>query len=84
VEPPMLTRRYFLALLSSFFVFPGRKPAIGTEEDSALGDFDEANAPLEQPYISLIQEPRPRHYTAADNGSVYLTPEAAEAFAFQD
>ena len=49
---PMLTRRYFLALLPSVFFLPGQKPAIGTEEDSALGDFDEANAPLE-PYGDL-------------------------------
>jgi hypothetical protein len=75
----MLSRRYFLALLPSIFLLkPKPEPEwspVGTEEDSTLGDFDPANAPLEQPYVSLIREPR--HYTAADIGSVYLTPEAA-------
>ena len=50
----MLTRRYFLALLPSVFLFPRQKPVIGTEEDGALGDFDEANAPsIERAYFSF-------------------------------
>ena len=50
----MLSRRSFLVLLPSIFILRPEAPrtAIGTEEDSLLGDFDEANAPLE-PYGDL-------------------------------
>jgi hypothetical protein len=49
----MLTRRAFLAMLASV-PFLSRWNSIGTEEDSTLGDFDEAGAPsFERAYFSF-------------------------------